>query len=96
MNRLELAAMRERYGYSLRELGDACGLSHQYIYLIEDGERVFSPELAQQIMKGMYQLSMERAATRAAESETANEQPAKNNPDRRGRKKAVEPRASAD
>ena len=51
MNRLELAALRERYGYSLRELADACELSHQYIRLLETGERTLTPELYQQIMR---------------------------------------------
>ena len=88
MNRLELAALRERYGYSLRELADACELSHQYIRLLETGERTLTPELYQQIMTGMYRLSMENAANRAAESEGKHGQSKKDHPVRRNRKTA--------
>jgi len=56
--------MRSLYGYSLRKLGQAAGLSQQEILFLERGERVLTPELERKIKNGLYRLSEQDAAAR--------------------------------
>ena len=63
MTRLELKHIRENYGFSFRqianEIGDR-GLSHQYISLIEKGEKPLNKELEQRILNAIYKADMKR------------------------------------
>lgn len=65
MNRLELRSLRERYGYSLRKVAAAAGISHPYLQQLENGSKPLSKELEAQILNGLYLLAEAEAQATA-------------------------------
>lgn len=57
MNRLELRAIRERYGYSLRQVANAADMSHPYLQQLENGTKPLKPELQARILNALYTLA---------------------------------------
>ena len=61
MNRLELRAIRERYGDSLRQVANAADMSHPYLQQLENGTKPLKPELQARILNALYTLAQKDA-----------------------------------
>jgi transcriptional regulator with XRE-family HTH domain len=70
MTRLQLRALRQNKGFSLRKVAGAAGISHQYLDFLEGGEKPLNAELKRKILNAIYRLDMEAAQNNGTKRQT--------------------------
>lgn len=64
----QIFRMRVLYGYSLRQVAQEAGISHNLIQLVEKGERSLTEDAECKILNGIYRLNMKEALMRAGKT----------------------------
>lgn len=60
----QIFRMRELYGFSLRQVAQEAGISHNLIQLVEKNERSLTADVEEKIVSAIYRLNMKAAAQR--------------------------------
>jgi transcriptional regulator with XRE-family HTH domain len=68
MTRLQMRALRQTKGFSLRKVAGAAGISHQYLDFLEGGEKPLNAALKQKILTAIYQLEMEETQSNGSKA----------------------------
>lgn len=67
----QLFKMRELYGFSMRQVAQEAGISHNLIQLVEKGERSLTDDAEGKIVSAIYRLNMKAAVQRGKAAKSA-------------------------